>query len=256
MSNSSQTPNPKKETIAPRHESLRAEFVQDEIAEERTYGEARLWLVARDPRCLFAYWEFRPEEHAAAGKDGRAQFFLRIFRDAGEAVSSAEIEPHPGNAFIPGQCPATSYFAELGFYEGGIWCFIARSGRAHTPPEISPGDPPAIFATIPANVSLAKLRQVLAASALPDECLATTAARIQGDARTHGEWTDEHERLLAEILGTSATVPVESPGSSFVLTVRRKLAATGSAVALGIPIGFAQPGDAPASPGASWAHAR
>ena len=234
-----------------------ADSSDDPLITERNYGDARLWLVARDPRCLFAYWEFRPEEHAdAVGEDGRARFFLRIFRDGGEAVSSAEIEPHPGNAFIPGQSPATTYFAELGFYEGEIWCFIARSGVTHTPPEIPPEDAPAIFATIPANVSLAKLRQVLAASALPGESLAMTAARIQGDARIRGEWTDEHERLLAEILGTGATVPAESPGSSFVLTVRRKLAVTAKAAAPGIPIPILQPGNPTASPGASWSSAR
>lgn len=256
MSKPPPPPAPKKEVITPRPEPEGEDSSDEPLFAERNYGEARLWLVARDPRCLFAYWEFRPEEHPDAfGDDGHAQFFLRIFREGGDAVCSSEIEPHPGNAFIPGQSPATTYFAEFGFYAAGTWCFIARSGLTHTPPELPPDDEPVTFATIPAKVSLAKLRQVLAASALPGESLAMTAARIRGAARNHGEWTPEHERLLAEILGTDAGAPADSPASSFALTVRRKLAATAKAVTPGIPIPFSQSGNAPASPGASWSSA-
>ena len=248
---------PKKEVITPRPEPEAAEPSDDPLIAERNYGDARLWLVARDPRCLFAYWEFRPEEHAdAVGEDGLAHFFLRIFCDGGEAVSSAEIEPYPGDAFIPGQSPATTHFAELGFYAGEIWCFIARSGLTHTPPEIPPEDEPAVFATIPAQVSLAKMRRILAASALPGESLAMTAARIQDDARNHSEWTPEHERLLAEILGAGAAAPDGSSASSFALTARRKLATTAKAATPGIPIPASQTGNAPASPGAGWSSAR
>ncbi len=250
-------PAPKKEVIIPFSEPVGGTLLDDPLIVDRNYGEARLWLVARDPRCLFAYWEFHPEEHPDAfGDDGRAQFFLRIFCEAGEAMCSSEIEPHPGNAFIPGQSPATSYFAELGFYAGQVWCFIARSGLTHTPPEMPPGDELVIFATIPAKVSLTGLRQVLSASALPGESLAMTAARIQNDARNHGEWTNEHERLLAEIFGVGSGVPVESAASSFALTVRRKVAATAKAAAPGIPIPYSQSGNAPASPIASWSSPR
>ena len=250
-------PAPKKEVITLQPEPEAADPADDPLIAERNYGEARLWLVARDPKCLFAYWEFRPEEHAdAIGDDGRARFFLRIFRDGVEAVSSVEIEPHPGNAFIPGQSPATTYFAELGFYATDIWCFIARSGLTHTPPEIPPEDEPAIFATIPAQVSLARMRRILSASALPGESLAKTAARIQGEARNRGEWTPEHERLLAEVLGTAGGVPDGSSASSFTLTVRRKLAATAKAATPGIPIPASQTGRVPASPGAGWSSAR
>ncbi len=257
MSKNPPPPAPKKEVIIPCAESAAVEPVEDPLIVDRNYGEARLWLVARDPRCLFAYWEFRAEEHPDAfDDDGRAQFFLRIFRESGEAVCSSAIEPHPGNAFIPGQTPATSYFAELGFYKSDTWCFISRSGLTRTPPELPPADQAVIFATIPAKVSLAKLRQVLAASALPGENLAMTAARIQNNARNHADWTEEHERLLGEILGTTGTAPAESSASSFALTVRRKIAATAKAAIPGIPIPYSRPGNAPASPGASWSSAK
>ena len=106
-------PSPKKEVIAPIRESIAEEFADDPPDAEPHYGEARLWLVARDPRCLFAYWGFRPEEHpdATAG-NGCARFFLRVFRGNGAAESSIEIEGGAGHAFIPAESPDSGYFAE------------------------------------------------------------------------------------------------------------------------------------------------
>ena len=204
MSEIPPSPTPKKEVIAPQHETIAEEFADDPPDAEPHYGEARLWLIAREPRCLFAYWEFRPAEHPdAVGSEGRARFFLRIYRER-ETEATIGIEPGSGNLFIPAQSPDSGYFAELGFFTSGVWCFLARSGNTRTPPELSGAHDRVVFATIPARISLGKFRDALASSALPGESLAATAARIQSDARRHGEWTPEHERLLAEILGEDA----------------------------------------------------
>ncbi len=255
MSKFPQPPTPKKEAIAPLRESAAGEPDDDTPTEDRNYGETRLWLAARDPRSLFAYWEFRPEEHPdAIGEDGRPRFFLRIFREDGHAESSTGIEPGAGNAFIPGASPGTGYFAELGFFEGDIWCFLARSEAARTPPETPATPEPAVFATIPSRISLEKFRAALASSALPRESLAMTAARVQNDAQRHGEWTPEHERLLAEILGTDAANADATPANSLTLTqrIRQKLAAVANASAPGAPLPAPQLESAPTSPCGSW----
>lgn len=247
--------SPKKEVIAPRQESIAEEFADDPPESEPHYGGAKLWLVARDPHCLFAYWEFRAEEHPdAAGHDGRARFFLRIFRDGRAVESSTEIESAAGHAFIPAQSADSGYLAELGFFAGEIWCFLARSGIARTPPALPSADAPAIFATIPARLSLGKMCDLLAKFALPGESLAITAARLQNDARHHGDWTPEHEHLLAEILGASVAEAAASPAESITLTqaIRRKFAATADAAKPGAPLPAPPPGSAPASPGAAW----
>ena len=254
MSEIPPAPTPKKEVIAPRQESIAEEFADDPPDAEPHYGEARLWLVARDPRCLFAYWEFRPEEHPdATGADGRAQFFLRIYRE-GKAETTTSIEPGAGNVFIPAQSPDSGYFAELGFLTGGIWCFLARSGTTRTPPELPVTNEPAVFATIPARIGLGKFRAALASSALPGESLAATAARIQSDARRHGEWTPEHESLLAEILGedVASTAPT-SPGSlTLTWRIQRKLAVATKAAAPFAPIPMPHSTDDVSSPASSW----
>ena len=255
MSEIPPAPSPKKEIIAPHQESIAEEFADDPPDAEPHYGEARLWLVARDPHCLFAYWEFRSEEHPdAIGADGRAQFFLRICRE-GETEATVGIEPGSGNVFIPAQSPDCGYSAELGFFTGGVWCFLAHSGNTRTPPELPDAHEPAIFATIPASVSLGKMRDLLAGSALPGESLAMTAARIQNGARQHGEWVPEHERLLAEILGASTSASAAPPANSVTLaqTIRQKLAATANAATPGAPIPASQLESASTSSGASRA---
>jgi hypothetical protein len=113
MSEIPQPPTPKKEAITPLRESAAVEPADDTPDTERNYGETRLWLAARDPRSLFAYWEFRPEEHPDAfGEDGRARFFLRIFRDDGHAARATPSSPshHPAPVTSPSWdfIPATS----------------------------------------------------------------------------------------------------------------------------------------------------
>ena len=263
MSNSSQTPNPKKETIAPRHESLRAEFVQDEIPEERTYGEARLWLVARDPGALFCYWDFLPAEHpGASGEDGKPHFYLRIFRGGGIVESTAEIQPDAGNWFVTVSLPDSDYVAELGFFSKAVWCFIARSEGTHTPPKSAVADGAELLATIPPSVSLRELRNLLASSTQPGEGMAQAAARAQSAARVQTEWTAERERLLSQILGEEMEKISGEPVNSATLTqrVRHWLAAASEAAAPHGPLpsmdAEAAPGsDWPSSPGASWSSA-
>jgi hypothetical protein len=253
MSEIPPAPSPKKEMIAPRQESIAEEFADDPSETEPHYGEARLWLVARDPRCLFAYWEFRPDEHPdAVGADGRPQFFLRIYRE-GKAEATVEIEPGSGNVFTPAQSPDSGYFAELGFFTAGVWCFLARSGKTRTPPELAAARDAVVFATIPARISLEKFRDALAGSMRPGESLAATAARIQADARQHGGWTEEHERLLAEILGEDVAGAAPS-ASSLTLTqrIRHKLHAAAIAAAPYAPIPAPYGGDDASSPASSW----
>ena len=257
MSEIPPAPTPKKEVIAPRRESIAGEFSDDPPAAERNYGEARLWLVARDPRCLFVYWEIRPEEHPdATNEDGCARFFLRIFRD-GEPESSTGIETSVGSLFIPAESADSGYVAELGFFAGDIWCFLARSGVSRTPPELPGTVASPVFATIPAHVGLEKMRDLVADSALPGESPAVTAARIQSDARMQDEWTPGHERLLAEILRANTSAPA-SPANSLTLTemIRQKLTATAAAAAPGVPIPASKIESQPASPDANWPTSR
>jgi hypothetical protein len=133
MSATPRSAGPAREVIAPRHESLRKEF---DIAWLPGYGEARLWVVARDPRWLFAYWEFNPTEHPGVrGADGTDHVFLRIHRADGHVESTVEILPSVGHWYVPVSQADSEYCAEIGYFtHGGVWAFVARSGSTRTPP--------------------------------------------------------------------------------------------------------------------------
>jgi hypothetical protein len=129
--------HPAREVIAPPHVSLKKEVGRETGPQPLEYGEVRLWLVAKAPLQLFAYWEFRPGEHPEAKLgDGPPRFFLRIICEANGAVEATlEIEPSCGKCTAEVPASEAQYRAELGFFnEQGVWCFLAQSGPARTPP--------------------------------------------------------------------------------------------------------------------------
>lgn len=187
MSDTLHSDEPPRESIAPRHESLTKEFHGEVGPRPLEYGEARLWLVARDPRWVFAYWQFNPAEHPEAIDDsGHARFFLRIFARDGSVETETDIQPDNGNIYLPVSEPDSAYTAELGFFSrSGIWCFITKSGVAYTPPsEVSPVIPfPAHRHTVEKNIPAA-------------------AGRIR--IQRLSEWTEIQERLFVRLLTADA----------------------------------------------------
>jgi hypothetical protein len=139
MNNQPRRPAPAREVIAPRHESIFQIVGRGSAPPPLAYGEVRLWLVASGPHTLFAYWEFRPEEHPEAlGTDGKARFFLRLVRD-GAIESTVEVHPDARAWNLPAEVAEAPYTAEIGFFTPHkVWCFLARSSPARTMPEDEP----------------------------------------------------------------------------------------------------------------------
>src|SRR5580692_4119575 len=67
-----------------------------------SYQEDTLFLIARDPRWLFSYWDFDWSRYAPAEmRYGYAQFFLKISRSAGGQEAMVEINPTARNWYVP-----------------------------------------------------------------------------------------------------------------------------------------------------------
>jgi hypothetical protein len=170
-----------------------------------------VFLVARDPRWLFAYWDFDASRYPASQmRYGYPQFFLRVLR-GGEAEGTVEINPDARNWYVPVHHPDTDYTAEVGYFDqDGSWQTIVASGPAHTPPDaLAPNDAPIDFATVPAHLTFERLLTLVQERMSEGETLMAALARVAGEGRVEFRpgatptWSEEQKRLLAALLGDS-----------------------------------------------------
>jgi hypothetical protein len=177
-----------------------------------SYLEDTLFLVARDPRWLFAYWDFDWTKYPSAAMRGsHAQFFLKITKADGAQETIVEVTPEARNWYVPVSAPDTLYFAELGFFaRDGGWASIISSGAAQTPPDSLAEDAAADFATVPAHLSFERMLDLVKQEMESGEGLLEAVSRITGEGRKIAfrggqapTWTDEQRALLASLLGHS-----------------------------------------------------
>jgi hypothetical protein len=152
----------------------------DELPE--LYGTQALYLVARDPEKLFAYWDidwscFQPDEEPS----------IRLCRADGSVAQTAVIHRadvgHDANVLPNGG----TYFVEIGGRRGAAWRSIARSGLVTTPPGAVSTDLVARYATIPSNLSFRALGEMMTPHAqAPGEPPVDTLARLQNEFVVQG----------------------------------------------------------------------
>lgn len=152
-----------------------------------TYGGPSVYLVAYDPRRLFAYWDLDP---AAARLAAGTVLALRVCRaDSREVESRVPLEAgavfsHPGQ-YLPVQRSGAGYYVELGTggEHGMPWRTLATSARAIVPPEglAVAQDADARFATLPFHLSFQRLTDLLRSTmhAQQGHGLTQSVARLQ-----------------------------------------------------------------------------
>lgn len=145
------------------------------------YGTRRLFLAARDPYYLFAYWDFTHEQlvEEAWSKAHDHQTFLQVYRSSSERIAQVRIEYTPSSYIFKVE-PNHSFYAEIGFYNhNGSFEVLARSNECHTPRENLSPYTEARFITIPFDFSFRQLLDLIQAYILPNEELADALARLQ-----------------------------------------------------------------------------
>jgi hypothetical protein len=176
-----------------------------------SYGTRKLFLVPRDPRILFAYWDLSPvqyQESARVAKDGK--IFLEIYVPGEGRVQQVHIWDSHKNWYLQVNRPDTAFLAQIGFYrpDGGFEV-LARSGEVRTPRDTLSPNTEARFITIPFHVPFQEIRDAIAAQALPGEEIGDTLARLQQSdlpvplqARLPRDLTaKESEELLGQLDG-------------------------------------------------------
>jgi hypothetical protein len=146
-----------------------------------SYGTKKLFLVARDPNILFAYWDLSPtqyQEAARAAHDGKV--FLEVYVPGEGRVQQIHIWDSHKNWYLQVNRPDTNFVVQLGYYrpDGGFEV-LARSTEVRTPRDTLSPNTDARFVTIPFHVSFRDLFDMIAAQSQPGEELAETLARLQ-----------------------------------------------------------------------------
>ncbi len=170
-----------------------------------SYGENRIYLVAKDPNWLFCYWDIDWVEYAGLVKDSKV--YLRLLTDDQVEANRTSINPYAQNWYLPVPEQGGAYVAELGYSEDdGAWQVICRSEKAAVPVMQVGEEAAGGFAKVPAEVSFEALLEVIKSSMAKGETLVQALSRLQSTGQLKGgekpsEWSEERRRILEALLG-------------------------------------------------------
>lgn len=219
-------PVPTPQTFAPDDENL------GELPE--SYGTQKLFLTARDPHWLFAYWDMTSQQMADARNASRDhRLVLRVF-ESNHPFPAHEIHLHHDtrNWYLHVGRSGATWRAQLGYFRhDGTFHVISESGRTTTPRDFLGSRVPQRFVTIPADWSLRQLFDLVRGHKRAEEKLADVLHRLQlaGFAFPFkvniaaSEWTLEQERALYALLGGESVRRLRVGSLDFSEWLRRKL---------------------------------
>jgi hypothetical protein len=178
-----------------------------------SYGTRRLFLVARDPRWLYAHWDFSREEQRSLNRlSATGRLVLRIYQGsvAGPLAAQSELQAESRHWFVPVDSGGARYIAELGYMSrAGGWVEVAVSAAVVTPPDTVAPEAPVVFATIPPEGPFREVIQILGASVAqnvpPAEVVrqfqATEASPAVKSFPPEQQWTPRQALELARVIG-------------------------------------------------------
>ena len=207
-----------------------------------SYGTRQLYLTARDPRWLYAHWDFSREQskkYNALSADGHLA--LRVYRGAveGEPLALVALHPESRSWFIPVPIPGAKYLAELGYHDlARTWVSLARSGATFTPPESLSEDTSIRFATIPPDVSFARLLELVKGAVGQHTPLveAMEQMRAQGNrelpapGEVKHQWTPAQEKALAEVISIDHSRQIRIGSLEITELILRQLQSPASSI--------------------------
>jgi uncharacterized protein len=197
----------------------------------QAYGTGKLFLVARDPHCLYAHWDLAESQQRQA-----QALVLRVYRDtiAGDPVTETRPNPASRHQFVQVERAGARYLAELGYYQlGGGWVPVAVSESVLTPPETVAEDKSVRWATVPVFAPRPNIQEPKRELAVTEAAYRREGARTEGwlpgrlaappapngqpaPAAQLTEWTPAQQRALEEVVGV-ALAQQRGTGSAEIL---------------------------------------
>jgi hypothetical protein len=197
------------------------------------YGTKKLFLVARDPHWLYAYWDLSWEQFVEAehtAHDGKV--FLQLYQASGARIQQIHLHRHSREWYLNVNQPDTAFYAEVGYYDqSGHFVVLTRSGVIATPRDTMSWKTHATFVTIPFNFSFRQLFELVESHMAPEEDLAEALARLQStgfpfpfETQAGQALSAEAHRELLDYMGNDEIVRRTRVGSfDFVETLRKRL---------------------------------
>ncbi len=116
------------------------------------YGTKKLFLTARDPHWIFAFWDLSKEQRQDYNRQSaEGHLVVRTYLNSshGEMISETQVHPESRSWFIFVGQGGARYVAELGYLsKKGIWHSISMSSATVTPPDRQSDDVSAQFVTL------------------------------------------------------------------------------------------------------------
>ncbi|MCS7048411.1 MAG: DUF4912 domain-containing protein [Verrucomicrobiae bacterium] len=218
--------------VAPPSQPVAQKLTDDDGGElPESYGTQRLYLTARDPRWLYAYWDFSGQQMARYRQravDGRV--VLRLFeKHVEQPVQEITLTPEARNWYIPVPKPSTTYHAELGYWQGrGRFRVITRSAEAATPSETVMAQAAARFVTIPLELNLADLYRSVREQIRHGENLDDALERLRRAGAKLGpidadRLTEQQQAALAHLLYDDLLRRIQAGSFEISEWLRRRL---------------------------------
>lgn len=140
----------------------------------RSYGQEHIFAVAQEPHWLFCYWDY----NLTTGIE--EEVFLRLRRSAAKQPEAEVSIPAETNSWYLSVREADAdYHVEIGYYRGGRWKNLARSGNVLTPRDTVAGFGEAIFANMSFHATFQQMVVRLRGEIREGESLAEALGRLQ-----------------------------------------------------------------------------
>jgi len=166
------------------------------------YGTGRLFLTARDPQGLYAYWDLTGQQMADyRSQASDAQLWLRVHeKNHRDPVREVALPENSRDRYIPVHKSATTYVIVLGFWRrDGCFHVVSRSREATTPADQISGDTTERFVTLPLDIPFRELCEMIRPHRKDGESLAEAFHRLQASGFRFpftvcldlGSWSEE-----------------------------------------------------------------
>ena len=175
-----------------------------------SYGSGALYLMARDPHSLFAYWDIDWTEVFRAQMPRDRKVHLRVVRSDGAEESSVEVEPLAGSCQLNVSSGDELYTAELGYYQpASVWNSVAISISVATPPDSMEQAEAPDFATVPFHLSFQRLIDLFRVSKHETESLTGMLSQLRERAASEetSSTMSEHEREIVRAIDDAVMEP-------------------------------------------------